>query len=143
MANTQGIGYQWKLECLTSAGGNLNSTAIKAALYLASATTGPSNASYTATGEVSGTNYTAGGASVTNGTAALDGAVAHWTPGAAISWTTVTLSTSFDAVMIYDDTHASDRNIGVFTFGATTVTAGNFTINMPTDDGTTGLVRLN
>lgn len=143
MANTQGIGYQWKLECLTSAGGNLNSTSLKAAVYLASATTGPSNASYTSTGEASGTNYTAGGVAVTGGTAALDGSVAHYTPGASITFTNVTFSSAVDAIMIYDDTHASDRNVGVFTFGSTTITAGNLTLTMPTDNGTTGLIRLN
>ena len=44
--------------------GPLQTNKLKAALDLVSATTNGSNSAYTATGEVSGTNYTAGGVSV-------------------------------------------------------------------------------
>lgn len=139
MANSQGISGAAKQAALSAI---VDGKTLKAALYLASATTGPSNAAYTATGEVSGTNYTAGGASVTNGnTAGLTSTTAYWTPSASIAWTTVTLSTAFDAVMIYSTTD-TNRNIGVFTFGSQTVTAGNFTLTMPTNDSSTGLVRF-
>lgn len=139
MANSQGISGAAKQAALSAI---VDGKTLKAALYLASATTGPSNAAYTATGEVSGTNYTAGGASVTNGNnAGLTSTTAYWTPSASIAWTTVTLSTAFDAVMIYSTTD-TNRNIGVFTFGSQTVTAGNFTLTMPTNDSSTGLVRF-
>lgn len=115
---------------------------LKAALYLASATTNGTNTAYTATGEVSGTNYTAGGVSVTNGnTAGLTSTTAYWTPSASITFTTVTLSTAFDAVMIYSTTD-TNRNLGVFTFGSQTITAGTFTLTMPTNDSSTGLIRF-
>lgn len=139
MANSQGISGAAKQAAMSAI---LDGKTLKAALYLASATTGPTNAAYTATGEVSGTNYTAGGASVTNGnTVGLTSTTAYWTPSASISWTTVTLSTAFDCVMIYSTTDAN-RNIGTFTFGSQTVTAGNLTLTMPTNDSTTGLVRF-
>lgn len=139
MANSQGISGAAKQAAL---GAIVDGKTMKGALYLASATTGPTNAVYTATGEVSGTNYTAGGAGVTNAsTAGLTSTTAFWTPSASIAWTTVTLATAFDAVMIYSTTD-TNRNIGVFTFGSTTVTAGNFTLTMPTNDATTGLVRF-
>jgi len=139
MANTQGISGVAKQAAL---GAIVDSKTLKGALYLVSATTGPTNTVYTATGEVSGTGYTAAGASVTNANAAgLTSTTAYWTPSAAITWTTVTLSTAFDAVMIYSTTD-TNRNIGVFTIGSTTVTAGNLTINMPTNDSSTGLVRF-
>lgn len=139
MANSQGISGAAKQAALSAI---VDGKTLKAALYLASATTGPSNATYTATGEVSGTNYTAGGASVTNAnTAGLTGTTAYWTPSASIAWATVTLTTAFDAAMIYSTTD-SNRNIGVFTFGSQTVTAGNFTLTMPTNDSSTGLVRF-
>jgi len=139
MANTQAISGAMKQAAL---GTVVNSKTLKAALYLASATTNGSNATYTATGEVTGTNYTAGGVSVTNGNnAGLTSTTAYWTPSASIVYTTVTLSTAFDAVMIYSTTD-SDRNIGVFTFGSQTVTAGTLTLTMPTNDATTGLVRF-
>lgn len=139
MANSQGISGVAKQAALSAI---VDGKTLKAALYVATATTGPTNTAYTATGEVSGTNYTAGGVSVTNAnTAGLTGTTAYWTPSASIAYTTVTLSTSFDAVMIYSTTD-TNRNIGVFTFGATTVTAANFTLTMPTNDSSTALARI-
>lgn len=115
---------------------------VKAALYLASATTGAGNTVYTATGEVSGTGYSAGGVAVTNATApSTSGTTGIWTPSASIVYSTVTLATSFDCVMLYNSTQ-SNRAIGVYTFGAQTITAGNFTLTMPTNDATHALIQL-
>lgn len=115
---------------------------IKAALYLASATVNASTTAYSATGEVSGTNYSAGGVSVTNATApTTSGTTGFWTPSAAIVYTTVTLSTSFDSVLLYNSTQ-SNRAILVFNFGATTVTAGTLTLNMPSNAAGTALINL-
>ncbi len=139
MANTQAISGTMKQVAL---GAVVDGKTLKAALYLASATTNGTNTVYTATGEVSGTNYTAGGVSVTNAnTAGLTSTTAFWTPSASIVYTTVTLSTAFDAVMIYSTTD-SNRNLGVYTFGSQTITAGTFTLTMPTNDATTGLIRF-
>jgi hypothetical protein len=115
---------------------------IKAALYLASATVNASTTAYSSTGEVTGTNYTAGGVTVTNATEPTStSTTAHWTPSASIAYTTVTLATAFDAVLLYNSTQ-SDKAIAVYTFGSQTITAGTFTLTMPTNDGTTGLLRL-
>jgi hypothetical protein len=140
MANSAGISGVAKQAAL---GAIVDGKTLKAALYLASATTGPTNTVYTSTGELAASgNYTAGGASVTNAnTAGLTSTTSFWTPSASISWTTLTSSGSFDATMIYSTTD-TNRNIGVFTFGATSVTAGNFSLTMPTNDATTGLVRF-
>lgn len=139
MANTQGLSGAMKQAALAAV---VDGKSLKATLYLASATTGPSNATYTATGEVSGSGYTAGGVAVTNGNSAgLTGTTAFWTPSASIVFTSVTLSSSFDCVMIYSTTDAN-RNIGTFTFGATTVGGGNFTLTMPTNDAATALARF-
>lgn len=139
MANSQGISGALKQAAMSAV---LDGKTLKAALYLASATTGPTNAAYTATGEVSGTGYSAGGVSVTNAnTAGLTSTTAYWTPSATITYTSVTLSTSFDCVMIYS-TSDTNRNIGTFTFGGTTVSGGNFSLTMPTNDSSTGLVRF-
>jgi hypothetical protein len=114
----------------------------KAALYLASATVNASTTAYSSTGEVSGTNYTAGGATVTNATApATNGTTAYWTPSASISFSNVTLTTAFDAVLIYNSSQ-SNKAVSVHTFGSQTVTAGTFTLTMPTNDSSTGLIRL-
>ena len=120
---------------------------LKAALYLASATINASTTAYTATGEVTGTNYTAGGVTITNATAPTSAnssstaGVGYWTPSASIVYTTVTLSTAFDTVLVYNSTQ-SNKAISVHTFGSQTVTAGTFTLTMPSNTTSTALIRL-
>ena len=119
----------------------------KAALYLASATISAATTVYSATGEVSGTGYTAGGIAVTNATAPIatnssaTAGVAYWTSSASLVYTTVTLATAFDAVLIYNSTQ-SNRAVSVHTFGSQTITAGTFTLTMPSNTTTTALLRL-
>jgi hypothetical protein len=150
LANTQAICTSFKVELLKGhhnlgtgvVRAGTTADTIKAALYLASATVNASTTAYSATNEVSGTNYTAGGVTVTNATEPTStSTTAHWTPSASIVYTTVTLSTAFDAVLLYNSTQ-SNKAIAVYTFGSQTITAGTFTLTMPTNDGTTGLLRL-
>ena len=120
---------------------------LKAALYLASATVNASTTAYSASNEVSGTNYVAGGVTVTNATApnstntTATAGVAFFTPSASITYTTVTLATAFDAVLIYNSTQ-SNKAISVHTFGSQTITAGTFTLTMPANTTSTALIRL-
>ncbi len=115
---------------------------IKAALYLASASRGAGDTVFNNTGEVSGAGYTTGGVAVTNATApTTSGTTGYWTPSASIVYTGVTLSTSFDAVLIYNSTQ-SDKAISVHTFTAQTITAGTLTITMPTNDASNALLRI-
>lgn len=150
MANTQAMCTSFKQEILqgihalgtTVTRGATTPDVIKAALYLASATYNAATTAYSATGEVSGTNYTAGGATVTNATApTTSGTTAYWTPSANVTWTNVTLATAFDAVLFYNSSQAN-RAISVHTFGSQTVTAGNFTLTMPTNDASNALIRI-
>jgi len=119
----------------------------KAALYLTSATVNASTTAYSATGEVTGTNYSPGGTTVTNATppastnSSSTAGVGYWTPSASITYTNVTLSTAFDSVLIYNSTQ-SDKAVSVHTFGSQTITAGNFTLTMPSNTTTTALLRL-
>lgn len=120
---------------------------VKAALYLASATINAATTAYTVTGEVSGTGYTAGGVTATNATAPTStnssstAGVGYWTPSASITYTTVTLTTAFDTVLIYNSTQ-SNKAISVHTFGSQTVTAGTFTLTMPSNTTAAALIRL-
>jgi hypothetical protein len=151
MANTQALTTSFKKEALFNGIHAFGTTVVragttadtfKAALFLASASLGAATTAYSATGEASGTNYTAGGVTVTNANApATSGTTAYWTPSASFAWTTVTLATAFDAVLIYNSTQ-SDKSVGVFTFGSQTVTAGNFSLAMPTNVSSTGLIRI-
>ncbi len=153
MANTQAMCTSFKVELLNGihalgtsvvrAGTTPDS--FKAALYLVSATTNASNTAYTATGEVSGTNYSAGGVDLTGSpdwiAPASTSTTAYTTPTANIVYTNVTLATAFDAVMIYNSTQGN-KAVSVHTFGSQTITAGTLTLTMPTNDSSTGLIRL-
>ncbi len=136
--------HQFGAATLVSRGSLTSPTtdSFKAALYLASGSLGAGTTAYSATSEVSGTGYTAGGIAVTNGTApSTSGTTAFWTPSASLNFGTVTLSTAFDTVLIYNSTQ-SNRAVGVYTFGSQTVTAANFTLTMPSNDATNGLLRI-
>jgi hypothetical protein len=115
---------------------------LKAALFYATASLGATTTAYGTTGEVADASYTAGGVTVTNANEPNNTtATAFWTPSAAFTWTTFTSGGSFDAVLLYNSTQ-SDKAIAVFTFGASNITAGTFTLSMPTNDASTGLIRL-
>ncbi len=149
MANTQAMCTSFMGELLTGTHNFTPSTGdtFKAALYLTSATYNASTTAYSSTGEVTGTNYTAGGISVTNANApastntSATAGVAYWTPSASLSYSNVTLSTAFDAVLIYNSSK-SDKAVSVHTFGSQTVTAGTFTLTMPSNTTSTALIRL-
>ena len=149
MPNTQAVCTSFKQELLngihalgtTVTRGSTAADTFKAALYLASATVNASTTAYSATGEVSGTGYTAGGVTFTWVAPSSSGTTAFSTPSASFAWTTVTLSTAFDCVLLYNSTQAN-RAVSAHTFGSQTVTAGNFTITMPTNDSTNALLRI-
>jgi hypothetical protein len=120
------------------------SDAYKLALYLATASRGAADTVYNTTGELAGTgNYTQGGEDVTLGNPpTLDSTTAHVTPSASVTWTDLTSSGAFDAALLYNNSHATKYAVSVHTFSSQSITAADFTLTMPTDDGTTGLIRI-
>ena len=159
MANTQSMCTSFLGELLTATHnfgtapvrGAGTADTFKAALFLTTATLNAGTATYSTTGEVTGTNYTAGGVAITNATppAATNSSVTagtgYWTPSAAVQFgsvgTPVTLATAFDTVLVYNNTQGN-KAVSVHTFGAQTVTAGIFSLTMPTNSTTTALVRI-
>jgi hypothetical protein len=112
------------------------------ALYLTSATLGAGTTAYTTSGEVSGPGYTAGGIAVTNATPPTSsGTTAYWTPSGSLTYSSVTLTTAFDTVLIYNQTQGN-KAVSVHTFGSQTITAGTFTLTMPSNTSSTALLRL-
>ena len=107
--------------------GATTADSFKAALYLATATINATTTAYTATGEVSGTGYTAGGVDLTGSP--------DWIAPASSG------TTAFDAVLVYNSTQAN-KAVSVHTFGSQTITAGTFTLTMPVNDNATALIRL-
>ena len=155
MANTQSMTTSFMGELLTATHnfgtaptrGTSAADTFKGALYLASATINASTTVYSSTGEVTGSGYSAGGVTVTNATAptatnaSTTAGVAYWTPSASLVYTSVTLTTAFDAVLIYNSSQ-SNKAVSVHTFGSQTITSGTFTLTMPVNNTTTALLRL-
>jgi len=155
MANTQSMCTSFLGELMTATH-NFGTSPIraastadtfKAALYLTTATLNASTTVYSTTGEVTGTGYTAGGVTVANATpptstnSSTTAGVGYWTPSASFVYTTVTLTTAFDTVLVYNSTQ-SNKAVSVHTFGSQTITAGTFTLTMPSNTTTTALLRL-
>ena len=154
MANTQAIFKSFRVDLLngihafgtTVTRGGTGADTFKMALYLTTATVDASTTAYSSTNELAATgNYTAGGATVTNGNAPANtggtGIVAFWTPSASVTWSNLTSSGSFDCALLYNSSQ-SNKAIASFTFGTQSVTSGNFSLTMPTNDLTTGLIRI-
>jgi len=152
MANTQSMCTSFMGELMTATHNFTTGTGntFKAALYFASATVNAATTAYSTTGEVtntSGTGYTAGGVTVTNGTSPIatnsssTAGVAYWTPTASFQWTALTVNTAFDAVLLYNSS-ASNKAVSVHTFGSQTITAGTFTLTMPSNSTSSALLRL-
>ena len=166
MANTQAMSTSFMSKLMTGTH-NFGVGPIRAAttadtfygaLLLASGTFNASSANYTGTvgtvtmsGEVSGTGYTPGGVPITNATVpaftntSTTAGTAYWTPSASITYTTVTLTTAFDALMVYNYTQGTAGAypaVSIHTFGSQTITAGTFTLTMPSNTTSTALIRL-
>lgn len=142
-ANVQAVAASFKAEILqgihnlAAAGDSL-----KAALYYQNQGLGSGTTAYSATGEVTGTGYTAGGKAITNSVSpALSGITAYWTPSATVQWTGLTISSAFDCWELYNSSK-TNRTIAVLTFPAQTVTSGTFTITMPANGPTTALLQV-
>ena len=154
MANTQAVANSFKSEILlgnhqlgsvtltsrTSLTAPTTDT-VKAALYLATATVNASTTAYSATNEVTGTGYTAGGITVTNATApATSGSTGIWTPSASLVYTTVSIGPT-DCVLLYNSSQ-SNKAIAAYTFSSQTLTAATLTLTMPTNDASNALLRI-
>lgn len=111
----------------------------KIALYTSSATLDKSTTAYSTTNEVTGTGYTAGGATLTLNAASLS------TDTAIVDFDDVTFSTATitaRGALIYT-TSNSNAAIAVLDFGADkTSTAGDFTIQFPTADDSNAIIRI-
>jgi|TARA_R100000656_G_scaffold121378_2_gene96313 hypothetical protein len=117
---------------------DLGSDTIKIALYTSSATLGATTTAYSATNEISGTGYSAGGVALTSQTVSTSGTVAYF-DSADPSWS----SASFTAngAVIYNSS-ASNKAIAVLAFGGDfTVSGGTFTIVFPAA-GTAAIIRI-
>lgn len=140
MAITQAMCTSFKVDLF---GGvqDLDTDTIKMALYTSTATLDATTTAYTTSNEVSssGTNYTAGGNTLTSPVITSSGTTAY-VDFADTTWS----NASFTArgALIYNASK-SNKAIAVLDFGADkTATAGDFVVQMPAAGASTALLRI-
>lgn len=149
MSNSAALANSFKVELMngihafgtTVARGSTAADVFKAALFLVTATLGAGTTTYSTTGEVTGSGYTAGGITTAWVAPSSSGTTAFSTPSADLAFGTATLASPFDCCLIYNSTQGN-KAIGVYTFAAQTVNAAPFSLTVPTNNSTTGLVRI-
>lgn len=123
------------LHNFSAAGGN----AFKIALYTNVATLGASTTVYSATNEITGTGYTAGGNTLTNVEPTSSGTTG-FTDFADTQWTSATFIAN--GCLIYNSTNGN-RAVSSHAFGGDqSVTAGTFTIQFPAADASNAIIRI-
>ena len=140
MAISQAITVSFKQD-LMSPGGNLEAQTLKCALYDNTATLNQNTAAYITANEISdsGTNYTIGGATLTNVAISTDGTTAIFDADN-VSFANATISAQ--AALIYNANN-SNSSIAVLDFGGVkSSTNGTFELQFPNADATNGLIRI-
>ena len=109
------------------------------ALYTSSAILGPTTTVYTTSNEVSGTGYVEGGQELQNVTVNLGMGVGYVSFDNPV-WSGATFATR--GALIYNSSKGN-KSVGVFNFGVDQTMLGqSFTIQLPTDDPETALIRI-
>tara|TARA_R100000664_G_C2735541_1_gene125078 strand:- start:88 stop:519 length:432 start_codon:yes stop_codon:yes gene_type:complete len=142
MAITQAMCTSFKKELLEGVHNFKNSGGndFKLALYTSSASLGASTTAYTTSNEVSGTGYTAKGASLTRVDPSTSGTTAL-TDFSDLTFSTATITAR--GALIFNDTASGDPAVAVLDFGGDkTSTAGDFTIQFPTADASNAIIRI-
>ena len=156
MAITQSMTTSFKAEILLAVHDfrDTGGDTFKLALYTSSATIDANTTAYTATNEATGTNYTAGGGTLTNGgvTASNTSASAGtgFTTFSDLTFTNATVTAR--GALIYNNTPSANgtanttltnASVVALDFGADkTSTAGDFTIVFPAAANTTAIIRI-
>ena len=141
MAISQAMCTSFKKELMTATHNFTNgANSFKLALYTSSASLGAATTAYATTNESSGTNYTAGGAALTNVTPTTSGTTAL-TDFADLTFSNATVTAN--GALIYNDTASGDPAVVVLAFGADkTSTAGDFTIQFPAASSSAAIIRI-
>ena len=137
MAILQAIATSFKAEILQ--GIHDSADTYKIALYTSAATLGATTTAYSATNEVSGTGYTAGGQVLSGFSVATSGTTAILDFTTDPSWENATITAR--GALIYNASKAN-KAVMVLDFGADKSNSeGTFTIRLPLPDATNGLIR--
>jgi hypothetical protein len=147
MAITQAMCTSFKVDLLngihafgtTVARAGTTADTMYMALYTSSATLDDTTTAYTATNEVSGTGYVAGGQALTTVAPTSSGTTAYLDFNDE-TWTSSTITAR--GALIYNSTQ-SNKSVAVLDFGSDkTSTAGDFTVVFPTADASNAIIRI-
>ena len=142
MAITQAMCTSFKKELLEGKHNFLNSggDTFKIALYTSSASLAASTTAYTTSNEVSGTNYTAKGNTLTNVDPSSSGTTAL-TDFADTTWSSSTITAR--GAMIFNDSASGDPSVIVLDFGSDkSSSSGDFKIVFPAADASNAIIRI-
>ena len=112
----------------------------KIALYTSSATLSAATTAYSATNEVSGTNYSAAGNTLTRIDPSSSGTTA-FTDFADTTWASSTITAR--GAVIYNEDTSGDTSVLVLDFGADkSSSSGDFKIAFPAADASNAIIRI-
>lgn len=117
---------------------NILTDNIYMALYVATADLNENTTVYTSVGEVTGTNYVAGGNLCQNVTINTSGNTVYVSFNN-VQWTNVSFTCR--GALIYNLTQGG-KSIAVLNFGSDKTAGPNFTVQLPADTATSALIRL-
>lgn len=156
MAITQAMATSFKAELMLAVHDFRAGTGdtFKLALYTSSASLDANTTAYTASGEVTGTNYTAGGGTLVNGGVAETNINANTGTGFTdfndLTFANATITAR--GALIYNSTPSANGTanttltnaaVAVLDFGSDkTSTDGDFTIVFPTNDSSNAIIRV-
>ena len=119
---------------------NSGGNTFRLALYTNSASFTASTTAYTSSNEVSGTNYTATGNSLTNVDPSTSGTTAL-TDFADTSWSSSTITAR--GGLLFNDSASGDPSCLVLDFGADkSSSSGTFTVQFPAADASNAIIRI-
>lgn len=139
----QGATNQFKVG-LASGQFDFNTDTFKMALYTGAATIGPTTAAYTATNEVSGTGYSAGGETLTVSTAPTTGSNPSNTT-MYLSFSNVTwnpASFTCRGALIYKADGVTNPTVCVLDFGGDKTATTSFEVQFPPANSTNAIIRI-
>ena len=142
MAITTALCTSFKQEILEAVHNfkNTGGSTFNLALYTSSASLGAGTTAYTTSNEVSGTNYTAKGASLTRVAPTTSGTTA-FTDFADLTFSNATVTAR--GALIFNDSASGDPAVCALDFGGDkTSTAGDFTIQFPAADASNAIIRI-
>ena len=142
MAISQAMCTSFKKELLEAVHNFKNSggSTFQIALYTSSASLGAATTASTTSNEVSGTNYTAKGNTLTRVDPTTSSTTAL-TDFADTTWSSATITAR--GALIFNDSASGDPSVAVLDFGGDkTSTAGDFTVSFPAADASNAIIRI-